>query len=164
MKCFSEAVRVYGNPEAKAPSGTSGKDRYYVSVWQNPYLAEVLYKQWKYFRAKNKGQNPPRVWFWIQKDDQTLTDWKTTAKQIINAEYTGNASYEWFDWEETESGERVGRRVNYFERIKDVSDPRLDNPALDYLFSHPELGSCTALARFKCDLRSGKLDSSLKKN
>lgn len=159
MKCFSEAVRVYGSPDAKAPSGVSEKNRYYVSVWQNPYLSEVLYKQWKYLRAKNKGQNPPRVWFWIKEDDQSPADWKTTARKIINAEYAGNASYEWFDWEETDTGERVMHRVNYFERIDNTSDPRLNNPALDYLFSHPELGSCTALAKFKHALRSGDLTS-----
>lgn len=158
MECFSEAVRVYGNPEAKAPSGTSEKDRYYVSVWQNPYLTERLYKQWKYLHAKANKRTAPQSWIlWANAEERPPEDWKSTAMTVINAEYAGNASYEWFDWEETETGEKVMRRVNYFKRIENTDDPRLDNPALDYLFSHPKLGACTALARFKHTLTLASL-------
>ena len=78
-------------------------------------------------------------------------DWKTTAMNVMNAEYAGNASYEWFEWRE-ENGEKVMYRVNQFDRIKSIDDPRLDNPALDYLFKYPEKTVAKAFREFKLSL------------
>ena len=71
---------------------------------------------------------------------------------VMNAEYSGNASYEWFEFEEDENGERHMYRVNQFDRIKNIKDPRLNNPALDYLFKYPEKTVAKAFREFKASL------------
>ena len=146
---FDKAVRKYGNPDAKAPSGF-GDNKGYVNCWDNWWLAERLYNQWRYAHAVFTGKKPARNWFYARQEQNEL-DWKTTAMNVMNAEYAGNASYEWFEWRE-ENGEKVMYRVNQFDRITDVSDPRLNNPALDYLFTYPEKTMAKAFREFKLSL------------
>lgn len=147
---FDKAVREYGNPDAKAPSGF-GSNREYVNCWNNWWLVERLYNQWRYAHAHFTGQKPAKTWFhpW---EEQNELDWKTTAMNVMNAEYAGNASYEWFEWRENENGEKCMYRVNQFDRIKSTKDPRLDNPALDYLFKYPEKTVARAFREFKASL------------
>ena len=52
----------------------------------------------------------------------------------MNAEYSGNATYEHF--ERDENGNTI--KTEWFERLKE-GDKRLENKALFYLFEHPEL-------------------------
>ena len=148
-KCFQEAVKKYG-ADCPVPVGKSSYDDpgHYINGWDNDWLVQCLSDQWKYLRAKTEGLKPARTWFWSS-DGQDASDWKTTAMHIINAEYAGNASYEWFEFKEDENGEKQMYRVNYFERITNTSDQRLQNPALDYIFSHPELSVCAAFKAFK---------------
>ena len=146
-QAFINAVETYGNPEAKAPSGF-GENKEYVNCWNNRWLAERLFNQWRYAHAKFTGKKPARNWFWDSAEQNEL-DWKTTAMKVMNAEYAGNASYEWFEWRTDENGEKHMYRVNQFDRITDINDPRLDNPALDYLFKYPELTISAALRAFR---------------
>lgn len=146
---FDKAVRKYGNPDAKAPSGF-GDNKGYVNCWDNWWLTERLYNQWRYAHAVFTGKKPARNWFYARQEQNEL-DWKTTAMNVMNAEYAGNASYEWFEWRE-ENGEKVMYRMNQFDRITDISDPRLNNPALDYLFTYPEKTMAKAFREFKLSL------------
>lgn len=146
---FDKAVRKYGNPDAKAPSGF-GDNKGYVNCWDNWWLVERLYNQWRYAHAVFTGKKPARNWFYAWQEQNEL-DWKTTAMNVMNAEYSGNASYEWFEWRE-ENGEKIMYRVNQFDRITDISDPRLNNPALDYLFTYPEKTVAKAFREFKLSL------------
>lgn len=139
-KAFEEAVTYYGNPKNQAPVGF-GDSQSYTNVWRYTWLVERLYNQYRFAKAKAAGKTPPETWFW---GDYDCANWKETAKRVLNAQYSGNASYEWF---ETKDGEMY--KTNWYERIKDTSDPRLDNPALDYIFSHLDLTIITALRQFK---------------
>lgn len=145
---FRKAVVDYGSKEAVAPTGFSPKDRHYVSTWANWWLVERLYGQWKFAHAIYTAKKPASTWFYPWEEQNEL-DWKTTAKNIMNAEYSGNASYEWFEHKIDENGEKHMCRVNQFDRIKDITDPRLDNPALDYLFTYPEKTVARAFREFK---------------
>ena len=147
--CFVEAVKKYG-ADCPVPVGRSSSNDpgHYIQAWNNDWLVKRLFDQWRYACALHKGVKPARTWFW-DADKQEATDWKTTVMHIMNAEYAGNASYEWFDFKEDENGERQMYRVNYFERITDTSDPRIQNPALDYLFSHLDLTVCAAYRELK---------------
>lgn len=138
-KAFEKAVQDYGNPENKPPLGSHNRE--YHNAWHNPWLTKRLYDQYKYARAKANGKKFSKTWFW---GDYDCTDWKETAMCVLNAQYFGNASYEWF---EMKDGEMY--KTNWYERIKDTSDPRLDNPALDYIFAHPDLTISTALRQFE---------------
>lgn len=151
---FDKAVKEYGNPDAKAPSGF-GDNKGYVNCWDNWWLVEQLYKQWKYIHAIANDKKPARNWF-LPYDHENATDWKTTTIHIMNAEYAGNASYEWFEWREDENGEKQMYRINQFDRIKDTSDPRLHNPALSYIFSHPKMTVAQAFREFKKTLSEKK--------
>ena len=146
---FDKAVRKYGNPDTKAPSGF-GDNKGYVNCWDNWWLVERLYNQWRYAHAVFTGKKPAHNWFYAWQEQNEL-DWKTTAMNVMNAEYSGNASYEWFEWRE-ENGEKIMYRVNQFDRIKNIKDPRLDNPALDYLFKYPEKTVAKAFREFKASL------------
>lgn len=139
-KAFEMAVTDYGNPQNQAPAGF-GYDQYYTNVWHYDGLLERLYNQYRYARAKATGKKCPRSWFW---EDYDCTNWKETARHVLNVQFSGNASYEWF---EEKDGETY--KTNWYERIKDTSDPRLDNPALDYIFAHLDLTITTALKQFK---------------
>lgn len=139
-KAFEKAVIEYGNPENKAPCGL-GNNKYRTNVWRYDWLLERLYRQHCYARAKATGKTPPKTWFWEEYD---CTNWKKTAMRVMNAHYSGNASYEWF---EIRDGEMY--KTNWYEPIEDTSDPRLDNPALDYIFAHLDLTTTTALRQFK---------------
>lgn len=139
-KAFGKAVTDYGNPENVAPTGFGGNQSY-TNVWCHDWLLERLYNQYRYAKAKATGKKCPHSWFW---GDYDCTDWKETAMLVMNAYYSGNAFYEWF---EKKDGEIY--KTNWYERIKDTSDPRLDNPALDYIFSHLDLTITTALKQFK---------------
>lgn len=145
---FRKAVVDYGSKEAVAPTGFSPKDRHYVNTWANWWLVERLYGQWKFAHAIYTTKKPANTWFYPWEEQNEL-DWKTTAKNIMNAEYSGNASYEWFEHKTDENGEKHMYRVNQFDRIKDITDPRLDNPALDFLFAHPEKTVARAFREFK---------------
>lgn len=147
---FDKAVREYGNPDAKAPSGF-GANKEYVNCWNNWWLVERLYNQWRYAHAVFTGKKPARNWF-HSREEQNELDWKTTAMNVMNAEYAGNASYEWFEWRE-ENGEKKMYRVNQFNRITDIGDLRLTNNALDYLFTYPEKTVAQAFREFKCNGR-----------
>lgn len=142
-KKFEYAVVGCGSVTAIAPTELRGK-RCYTLCWTNGWLIKRLYNQWRYAHAEAIGKKPVRSWFWSN-DGQEASDWKTTAMRVMNAEYAGNATYEWFDsyeWFDREGDKNVGEtmhRVNQFDRINDTADPRLDNPALDYIFSHPEM-------------------------
>lgn len=151
-KCFEEAVKKYG-ADCPVPVGRSNYNDpgHYIQAWDNDWLVKQLFDQWRYLKAKTKGLKPAATWFWSS-DGQEASDWRTTAMGIMNAEYAGNASYEWFDFKEDENGEKQMYRVNYFERIFDTSDPRVQNPALDYIFCHPELTVCAAFREFKASL------------
>ena len=144
---FRGIVEGFGTAKAKAPAGFN--DRHYVDCWDNDWLAKRLYGQWKYVHAVATGKQPAKSWFLPWDDNQDPKDWKHTAMRVMNAEYAGNATYEWFDFKEDENGEKQMYRVNQFDRIKDTSDPRLHNPALDYLFAHPEMTVVKALKEFK---------------
>lgn len=146
-KTFRNIVVGFGSAKAKAPAGF-GDDRYYIDCWDNDWLAKRLFGQWKYLKAKTLGLKPAATWFW-DADKQQASDWKTTAMHVMNGEYSGNATYEWFEWKEDENGEKQMYRVNQFDRIENTDDPRLINPALDYLFSHPEMTVPQALKEFK---------------
>ena len=150
---FDKAVREYGSPDAKAPSGF-GANKGYVNCWRNWWLVKRLYNQWRYAHAVFTGKKPAKTWFYPWEDQNEL-DWKTTAMNVMNAEYSGNASYEWFEWRE-EDGEKKMYRVNQFDRIKNIEDPRLDNPALDYLFTYPEKTVAQAFREFKKTLSEKK--------
>lgn len=139
-KTFEMAVTDYGNPENVAPVGF-GDSQTYTNVWHYGWLVERLYNQYRFAKAKATGKKCPHSWFW---EDSDCTDWKETAMRVMNAQYSGNASYEWF---EEKDGETY--KTNWYERIKDTSDPRLDNPALDYIFAHLDLTIITALRQFK---------------
>lgn len=142
-KKFEYAVVACGSAKAVAPTELGGK-RCYTLCWDNGWLIKRLYNQWRYVHAVAIGKKPARSWFWSN-DEQEPSDWKTTAMRVMNAEYSGNATYEWFDsykWFDREGGKDGGKamcRVNQFDRINNTADPRLENPALDYLFAHPEL-------------------------
>lgn len=152
---FRRAVVEYGNPETKAPSGF-GDNKGYVNCWNNDWLAKRLYGQWKYVHAIAVGEQPAKNWFLPWDDNQDPKDWKHTAMRIMNAEYAGNATYEWFEWREDEKGEKQMYRINQFDRIKDTSDPRLHNPALNYIFSHPKMTAAQAFREFKNTLSEKK--------
>lgn len=151
---FKKAVELEGNPEAKAPVDSGGK-RGYANVWRNPWLISCLYNQWRYAHALYTGKTPSKYWFYTSDDDQNELDWKTTAMHIMNAEYAGNATYEWFDWKVVNGKEEM-YRVNQFDRITDISDPRLNNPVLDYLFTFPEKTVRDALRDYKMTLSEKK--------
>lgn len=139
-KAFDNAVRDYGNPENKVPV-EFGRNKTYHNAWHNSYLIKRLYAQYKYARAKATGKRFSKSWFW---GDYSYLDWRETATRIMNAEYSGNASYEWF---ETRDGDMY--KTNWYERITEYSDSRLDNPALDFLFNHLDLPPATAMKKFK---------------
>lgn len=139
-KAFKSAVQDYGNPENKAPSGFGNNQRY-TNVWHNNWLAQRLWNQYRYARARTTGKEFSKSWFW---EEYSFLDWRETARRTMNAEYSGNASYEWF---EIEDGEMY--KTAWYERIANSSDPRLKNPALDYLFSHLDLPPATAMKKFK---------------
>ena len=139
-KAFEKAVTDYGNPKNQAPVGF-GDSQSYTNVWRYSWLVERLYNQYRFVKAKATGKECPHSWFWGEYD---CTNWKKTAKRVLNAYYSGNATYEWF---EMKDGEMY--KTNWYERIKDTSDSRLDNPALDYIFAHPDLTISTALKQFK---------------
>ena len=151
---FPLMVCEHGNPEAKAPSGF-GDNKEYVNCWDNRWLAERLFNQWRYAHAKFTGKKAARNWFWDSAEQNEL-DWKTTAMKVMNAEYAGNASYEWFEWRVNEKGENQMYRVNQFDRIEDTSDPRLDNQFLDFLFTYPEKTLGTAMREFRKALSEKK--------
>lgn len=138
-KAFEKAVTDYGNPKNQAPIGF-GDSQSHTNVWRNSWLVERLYNQYRFAKAKVAGKTPPGTWFW----GYDCNDWKETAMRTLNAYYSGDATYEWF---EEKDGEVY--KTNWYERIKDTSDPRLDNPALDYLFAHLDLTIITALRQFK---------------
>lgn len=150
---FRQAVVNYGNPEAKAPSGF-GDNKDYVNCWRNWWLVERLYDQWRYAHALFTAKKPAKTWFYSWEKQNEL-DWKTTAMNVMNAEYSGNASYEWFEWRE-EDGKKKMYRVNQFDRITDINDPRLTNDALDYLFTYPEKTVAQAFREFKKTLSEKK--------
>ena len=152
-EAFRKAVVDYGSKEAVAPSvfGSNREGRCYVSTWTNWWLVERLYGQWKFAHALFTAKKPAKTWFYPWEKQNEL-DWKTTAMNVMNAEYSGNASYEWFEFEEDENGERHMYRVNQFDRIKNIKDPRLNNPALDYLFKYPEKTVAKAFREFKASL------------
>ena len=139
-KAFEKAVTKYGNPENIAPTGF-GDNLSYTNVWRYDWLIERLYSQYRYAKAKAAGKECPHSWFWGEYD---CTDWKETAMHVMNAHYSGNATYEWFEMKDGKI-----YKTNWYERIKDTSDPRLDNPALDYIFAHLDLTLTTALKQFK---------------
>lgn len=145
----------YGTAKAKAPAGF-GNERYYVDCWDNDWLVQRLYGQWRYVHTVAVGLKPSKTWFWKWDDQEKDSDWKTTAMHVMNAEYSGNATYEWFEWEEDENGKEQMYRVNQFDRIEKTDDPRLTNPALDYLFSHPEKTVSAAFKEFKQTLTEKK--------
>ena len=150
--CMFKIVEDYG-ADCPVPVGRCSKNDpgHYIQGWENEWLVARLFNQWRYFKAIKMGLQPARSWFW-DADDHDAADWKTTAMHVMNAEYGGNASYEWFDYKEDENGEKHMYRVNYFERIENTDDPRIQNPALDYLFSHPDLTICAAYREFKNSL------------
>lgn len=139
-KAFEKAVTDYGNPQNQAPIDF-GDSQYCTNVWHYGWLVERLYNQYRFAKAKATGKKCPRSWFW---EDYDCANWKETAKRVLNAQYSSNASYEWF---EIKDGKMY--KTNWYERIKDTSDPRLDNPALDYIFAHLDLTIITALRQFK---------------
>lgn len=139
-KAFEKAVTDYGNPKNQVPVGF-GDNQSYANAWHNDWLVERLYNQYRFAKAKATGKECHLSWFW---GDYDCTDWKETAMHVLNVYYAGNASYEWFKMKD---GEMC--KTNWYERIKDTSDPRLDNPALDYIFAHLDLTIITALRQFK---------------
>ena len=74
------------------------------------------------------------------------TDWKDVMTTLLNAEYAGNATYEWFDLvnaAESSDGDeyRHMKRVNQFDLIVDYDDDARTNCLLplEYMFEHPDM-------------------------
>lgn len=147
-KVFEKIVKEYG-AVCQVPAGC-GSNQYkrYLNGWDNDWLVKRLYDQWRYAHAHFTGKKPSERWF-CPFADQNELDWRTTVMNVMNAEYSGNASYEWFEHRIDENGKRQMYRVNQFDRIESIADHRIDNPALNYLFTNPELTVSAAFREFK---------------
>ena len=150
-KTFEKIVKEYGAVCRVPSSWGNSQHPTYINGWHNDWLVKRLYDQWRYAHAQFTGGKPSKKWF-FPFDDQNELDWKTTAMNVMNAEYSGNASYEWFEFRIDENGKRQMYRVNQFDRIKSIDDHRIDNPALDYLFTCPEKTITEAFREFKLSL------------
>lgn len=139
---FEEAVFKYGNCPVPTTQRLQdgGEERKMINGWTNKWLVQVLFDAWRHEHAKVLYKPATKFRYF----DVDPSDWRAIVMNVMNDSYTGSSTYEWRE----KKGNNVVT-VKKFDVIEDTKDKRLNNPAIEYLFSHPEVPVVRAYKAFK---------------